>query len=396
MLKREDYLMIQEKLAKGVYIKDIAAELGVHPRTVRRALKRGGAPGGRRPRTRRSKLDPYKPTVDRLLSEEVWNAVVILRAIEAEGYRGEISILRDYIRPKRPLRQSRATVRFETGPGVQLQQDWGQIVTVIGGVEQSMHFAVNTLGYSRHFHVWATGSEDAEHTYESIVRAFEFFGGATREVLVDNQKSAVIAHRVGVAVEFHPRFVDLAGHYGFMPKACRPYRARTKGKTERMVEYVKQHFFVRYRAFESLAHLNQLLEQWLREEAIHRVHGTYKAVVASRFTEEQAHLSSLPVVRFDTAYRERRFVAWDGYVDVRGNRYSVPDALCGQAVTIRISLDGELSVYDGGHIVVARYRLQPARAGWQTVPAHHAGLWRSTLQVARRDLSVYEEVGQWN
>lgn len=396
MLKREDYMMIQEKFGKGMYVKDIAAELGMHPRTVRRALKRGGAPGGKRPRARHSKLDPFKPTVDRLLSDEVWNAVVILREIEAEGYQGEISILRDYIRPKRPLRASLATVRFETDAGVQLQQDWGRIMTVVGGVEQSVHFAVNTLGYSRHFHVWATFSEDAEHTYKSIVRAFEFFGGATQEVLVDNQKSAVIAHRVGVAVQFHPRFVDLAGHYGFTPKACRPYRARTKGKTERMVNYVKAHFFVRYRAFESLAHLNQLLEQWLREEALQRMHGTYKAVVASRFAEERPQLSPLPAVRFDTAYRERRHVAWDGYVDVRGNRYSVPAALCGQAVTVRITLAGELVVYDAGDAVVARHGLQPAGTGWQTVPAHHSGLWRSTLQVERRDLGIYEEVGQWN
>jgi len=322
--------------------------------------------------------------------------VVILRAIEAEGYVGEISILRDYIQPKRPLRARRMTVRFETGPGVQRQQDWGQIVSVIGGREQTVHFAVNTLGYSRHFHVWATDSEDAEHTYESIVRAFEFFGGVPREVLVDNQKSAVIAHWVGMAVQFNPRFVDLAGQYGFLPKACRPYRARTKGKTERMVEYVKQHFFVRYRAFESLSHLNQLLEQWLQEEAIRRIHGTYKAEVAVRFAEEQAQLMPLPAVRFDTAYRERRFVAWDGYVDVRGNRYSVPASLCGQAVTLRITLAGELVVYDGEDARIARHHLQPARAGWQTVPAHHAGLWRTTLQVARRDLSVYEEEGQWN
>jgi len=396
MLKREDYLMIQEKLSKGVYIRDIAAELGVHPRTVRRALKRGSAPGGQRPRARHSKLDPYKSTVDRLLSGGVWNAVVILRVIEAEGYRGEISILRKYIQPKRPLRTSRATVRFETEPGVQLQQDWGQIITMLGGVEQKVHFAVNTLGYSRHFHVWATESEDAEHTYESIVQSFEFLGGVTREVLVDNQKSAVITHRLGEAVRFHPRFLDLAGHYGFTPKACRPYRARTKGKTERMVEYVKQHFFVRYRSFESLSHLNQLLARWLTEEALQRIHGTYKAPVASRFAEEQRQLAPLPAVRFDTAYRERRLVAWDGYVDVRGNRYSVPAALCGQTVPVRITLDGELTVFDGEDTPVARHRLQPARAGWQTVPAHHAGLWRSTLQVARRDLSVYEAVGQWN
>ena len=90
-----------------------------------------------------------------------------------------------------------------------------------------MFIAVNTLGYSRRFHVWGTVSQDAAHTCECLVRSFAYLGGVTKTVLVDNQKSAVIAHRVGEGVQFHPRFLDLAGHYGFVPKACRPYRART-------------------------------------------------------------------------------------------------------------------------------------------------------------------------
>ena len=89
----------------------------------------------------------------------------------------------------------------------------------------------------------AAGRCDAEHTYESLIRAFEWFGGVPRQVWVDNQKSAVLSHVPG-AVRFNERFKQLACHYGFVPKACRPYRARTKGKVERMVGYVKQHFFV--------------------------------------------------------------------------------------------------------------------------------------------------------
>jgi transposase len=119
---------------------------------------------------------------------------------------------------------------------------------VIAGQDLAVHFAVSTLGYSRRFHFWGTDSEDAEHTYEALVRAFEWFGGVPGEVLVDNQKCAVLAHPRGGEVVFHPRFLDLAGHYGFRPRACRPARAQTKGKDERNVGYVKHHFFVRYRA----------------------------------------------------------------------------------------------------------------------------------------------------
>jgi len=97
----------------------------------------------------------------------------------------------------------------------------------------------------------------------------------------------VISHRIGAAVEYNPRFLELAAHYGFQPRACRPRRARTKGKDERMVRYIKENFFVRYREFENLTHLNQLAEQWLREEADQRLHGTVKEVVAERFVRER-------------------------------------------------------------------------------------------------------------
>ena len=160
-------------------------------------------------------------------------------------------------------------------------------------------------------------------------------------------------------MRFNPRFVDVAAHYGFTPKACRPYRARTKGKTERMVHYVKHHFFVRYRAFESVAHLNQQLEQWLVEEADRRVHGTHGEVVVERFDQERDTLGPLPAQPYDTSYREYRHVSMDGYIDVRGNRYSVPASLCGHTVAVRIGLDETVRVIDANDTVVAFHALRP-------------------------------------
>lgn len=390
MLNQEDYIMIKTLKKRGVYTKDIATELGVHPRTVSRALQRGGAPP--RTRTKRgSKLDPYKPTIDQMLADGVWNAVVILREIQALGYDGGSTILRDYIQPKRAQRQSKATVRFETPPGRQLQTDWGEVVTQIAGVETKVYVIVNTLGYSRRFHFWCTDGLDAEHTYEGLIRSFEYFGGVPEEVLVDNQKTAVLLHPAQGGPTFNPRFIDVADHYGFQPRACQPYRARTKGKDERMVGYIKQHFFVRYRSFDSWTHLNQLAEQWLRSEADARVHGTVQEVVRERFERERPALHPLPVIRYDTAYLERRQVGWDAYINVRGNRYSVPDPLSGQTVLLRIGLDDSLRVYAGDELV-AHHQLQSAAHGWVTVAEHHARLWADTLKVEQRSLHCYEEV----
>lgn len=392
MLTREDIIMIKAHAKRGVYRKDIAADLGIHPKTVSRALKRADTPP-RPPRP--SKLDPFKPTVDRLLRENVWNAVVILRELQAQGYTGSSSLLRAYITPQRLHQPSRATVRFETPPGKQLQSDWGTIVTCIADQPTTVQFIVNQLGYSRRFHVWATTSHDAEHTYEGLIRSFTYFGGVPLEVVVDNQKAAVLTHPATGAVQFTPRFLDLADYYGFQPRACRPYRARTKGKDERMVRYLKEHFFVRYRTFTSLAHLNQQLEQWLRDEADQRLHGTVKEVVADRFAREAPTLQPLPAVGFDTSYYLTRKVGWDGYVNVRGNRYSVPAVVMGQTVQVRLSLDDTIRIWWQDRLVATHHR-QPISAGWVTVAEHHAPVWQQAVQVDVRSLAQYEEVVEWS
>ena len=95
MLASEDFMTIQALVNRGVYRCDIAEQLGVHPRTVRRALQRGG-PAVRRGGRRGSLLDPYRPVVDQLLADGVWNGIVIWRELQAQGYQGGVSILRDY------------------------------------------------------------------------------------------------------------------------------------------------------------------------------------------------------------------------------------------------------------------------------------------------------------
>ncbi len=213
-------------------------------------------------RHKMAKLKPFMDYIDMRLAENVWNGEVILAEIKAMGYTGGRSMLRYYIQPKRKMRPSKKTVRFETQPGYQLQHDWGEVEAEVAGQRCRVNFAVNTLGFSRRFHVFAAPKQDAEHTYESLVRAFRYFGGSVKTVLVDNQKAAVLKNNNGKVV-FNSGFLLLADHYGFLPRACRPRRARTKGKVERMVKYLKENFFVRYRRFDSFAHVNQLLEQWM-------------------------------------------------------------------------------------------------------------------------------------
>lgn len=394
MQSREDFHMIKQLRSQGAYIVDIAHQIGCSERTVRRYLALPAPLTGKPRPPRGSKLDPFKSYIDELLGQEVWNAAVIHQLLQERGYDGCVTLIRRYVGPKRSLRASKQTVRYETIPGEQLQHDWGQIRTEVAGRLCTVNFAVNILGYSRHFHVWAGPSQDAEHTYESLVQAFRYFDGVPKRVLVDNQKAAVIRHDSGGRVVFNAGFLELANHYGFAAQACRPQRPRTKGKTERMVGYVKHHFFQRYRSFDSYAHLNQLLEQWLSSYASQRTLRQFQQSPAQRFEEERHQLNPRPATDFDTRYYDIRHVGWDAYIDVRGNRYSVPAECCGQRVNIRISLDGELTIYDIRGQEVTRHRMTDRKQGWQTVAEHHEPLWQEVVPVQHRSLAAYEEVLQ--
>lgn len=150
MLSREDLRQ------QGVYIVDIATQVGCSERTVRRYFKYPEPPA-RKSRHKMVKLKPFMDYIDMRLAENVWNSEVIFAEIKAMGYTGGRSMLRYYIQPKRKMRPSKRTVRFETQPGYQLQHDWGEVEVEVEVARQrcKVNFAVNTQGFSRRFHVFA-------------------------------------------------------------------------------------------------------------------------------------------------------------------------------------------------------------------------------------------------
>ena len=152
MLSREDFYMIKQMRQQGAYIVDIATQIGCSERTVRRYLKYPEPPA-RKTRHKMVKLKPFMDYIDMRLAENVWNSEVIFAEIKAMGYTGGRSMLRYYIQPKRKMRPSKRTVRFETQPGYQLQHDWGEVEVEVAGQRCKVNFAVNTLGFSRRFHV---------------------------------------------------------------------------------------------------------------------------------------------------------------------------------------------------------------------------------------------------
>jgi len=177
-----------------------------------------------------------------------------------------------------------ATVRFETPPGHQAQVDFGQMRLWIGEQVDVAHIFVFTLGYSRRLWPVAYPHERLSALLDGHEQAFRHFGGVPLECLYDNPRTLVLGRRE-TRVLWHPVFEDFARTYGFTPRACRPYRAQTKGKVESGVKYVKRNALAG-RRFHSWEAINPWLAEWAVSVADQRVHGTTHERPIDRFARE--------------------------------------------------------------------------------------------------------------
>lgn len=377
MLKPDEISGMRTLWQKGWHIKQIARELGHGKNTVRkfvRAWEKGealpeasGSPGRRRglacvpEEWLKASLITHKGNAD-VVRQDIkreFGIATSLRTVERAvvGFRQEIRA------------EAVATVRFETAPGKQIQVDFGSRTVEIGGARVRVRLCVLTLGYSRRIFVQAFRTERQADWFAAIEGAFRHFGGITEEILVDNAK-ALVDHNDGDGnVKFNAGFKAFCDHWGVRPKACRPYRARTKGKDERAVQYVKNNALAG-RTFASWSELEAHLAWWMREIADVRVHQTIKEQPIVRFAHE--HVALLPVDdhrSFQSSRTWQRVVKSDATVDVLGNSYSVPYRIIGKSVAVTAH-DGRIEIRLG-HELLACHDAVSEGGGTRVIAAEH-------------------------
>jgi hypothetical protein len=222
--------------------------------------------------------------------------------------------------------------------------DFGCKKVLIGGAWRMLHFLVASLGYSRRRVVFHLPNQRQASWFIGIEAVFRHLGGIPLELLVDNASPLVLSHNVETGhVEFHPEFLDFCSAWGVAPKACRPYRARTKGKVENAVKYVKRNALAG-RSFACETEVAPYLLVWShRIDGL--VHGTTHEVPMVRFDrEERVALLPLPSrAPWNRKRREKRVVGFDGFVMVDTVRYAVPMEHVGRPATIEI--DEEITVF---------------------------------------------------
>ncbi len=249
--------------------------------------------------------------------------------------------------------------RFETPPGKQAQVDFAFFKTTFTDepeAERVVWFFSMVLGHSRMMWARFVARQDLPTVLRCHIAAFEGFGGVPGQILYDRMKTAVLGEaedpdQPGQGIAYNAKLLDLAAHYGFLPKACKPYRAKTKGKVERPFRYVREDFFLA-RSFRNLDDLNAQFTQWLDQVANVRLHATTQRVVVEHFAEEKEHLKPLPAGPFTSVLALERRVTRDGMVSVGGNLYSVPDSTRRRAVEVQLTADTVTILEDGAPIAI--------------------------------------------
>jgi transposase len=335
----------------------ICSELGVHHDTVRRALTLERVSGTGVKSVRPTLLDPYKDFIQATLEAHPrLTAMRLFHMVKARGYVGGPLQVRRYVRTVRPTSRAEAFLRRTTLPGEEAQVDWGHFGTLpVGNTRRPLCCFVMVLGHSRALYARFFLDMTLESFLKGHVLAFQALGGVPRALLYDNLKSVVL-ERAGDAIRFHPRLLELAGHYHFAPKPCAPYRGNEKGKVERTIRYLRDSFFAA-RTFSGVDDLNAQAARWAAEVAHARqLPGDVTGrTVAAALEEERPRLLPLPAHPFPTDVVRPVASGKTPYVRFDSNDYSIPHTLVKKPLTL-VASETRVRVLDGTEEVASHPR----------------------------------------
>jgi transposase len=376
LLSREDVVEIVALRRRGWSVSAIARHTGRDRKTIRAWL----AAGEQRRRARApSVLEPHRAYIERRLADDPHlDATVLLRELRPLGFaRSYQTLTRELrrlgLRPACPVCKRgghRLTIELAHEPGVELQLDWLELAETPWG--EPAYVLVGALSHSGRVRAVFSDGIDFAHLAGALDVVLRRLGGTTRSWRTDRMATVV---EPGTD-RLRPEAAELAKHYGVTIAVCPPRRAQRKGVVEASIRYIGRSWW-RTAQVADPVEAQRSLDRWCVEVADQRRRGPL--TVAQKAAAEP--LLPLPAIAYPAELHVERVVSSSALVSFEGNRYSVPPALAGQAVTVRVRV-GEpvLQVVSAAGVLVASHRRAHAGAG-QLVrsPAHRAALEQAVL-----------------
>ena len=344
-------------------ISSIARDLNLSRPTVRKHCRTQCEPLYRRHKQPTPMLGGFQKTLEDWLRTERLlpkaqrrTARRLFEGLQAEGYRGAYDSVQRFVRRWKAVKSGPALIQayvpLSFSPGEACQFDWSHEHVELGGVMQTIKVAHFRLTFSRQMFVLAYPRETQEMVFEAHNRAFAFFGGVPQRMVYDNLKAVVETIFTGKERLFNRRFLVLANHYLFEPVACTPASGWEKGQVENQVGNIRERLFTPLARFAGFETLNEWLATRCRELAQRKHPQTPDRSIAACFVEEQLALRQITAT-FDGYVEHMLRVSSTCLVVLDRNRYSVPAAFAGRAVSVRSTATQVSVVADG--VVIAEH-----------------------------------------
>jgi transposase len=341
-----EYMKQIKKVGVKPNFSKIARKYNCDYRTVKKYYTESGTEVKKRSK-RKSKLDGYKETINEKLE---YDAPIseICRFITKQGYTGKYTILRDYCNQIKGELQKKATIRFETNPGLQAQVDWKERMKLVSeyGEVFEIDIFLMVLGYSRMKYIELTINKNQDTLFRVMVNSFKYYGGVPKEILFDNMRTVVDQSKTRyLRPVINSKFYAFSKDMGFEVKSCMAYRPQTKGKVENLAK-VMNRLRVYNNEFKDYEELYKIIQE-LNIELNNEISQATLEKPIERFQKEKEYLNPLPnqeILEHHITSPIVRKVSKESMIVYNRSKYSLSTKYIGKFVTLKAT-EGILQIY---------------------------------------------------
>lgn len=326
---------------------ELARRFNCDRRTIDRYLKESDTTF-RKPRQVKTKLDEYKEIIMDKADNYGSNSMAIFKFIQKKGYTGGYQTVNNFLKSYRKSEVKKATIRFDTSPGLQSQVDWKESLKMISrnGEVFEINIFLLVLGYSRLKYLKLTTDRTQNTLFESLVEGFKYYNGVPKEILFDNMSTVVDRDKSTFKnVAINKKFKHFAMDAGFDVITCRPYRPQTKGKVETLAKLVDRltPFNGEFDTFDEL----DIIVKTFNYDINNEISQATNEVPFLRFEKEKEYLNPIPSMDILLSYfhHEKKYkVSNESMIRYKGKKYSVPVNYINCHLTVS-EIDSELYIY---------------------------------------------------